>query len=214
MKLAERLCLFSEDRNALLLSAGFAPLIYKQLLNGSESGAYKSQIAEVLAAQMPNPCLALDRRWNLIEANQIVHCILEDLDVDAQLLIPPVNLIRLILHPKGLAPSLEDLPLWHQLLMNRLRNRQARINDPILSKLYNELDRYTKFRTKRVISQPSRIALPFRLRLNAGTTSFLSTMMVFEASSIEGALPEIVVETFLSIDDQTTAILKKLVERT
>jgi transcriptional regulator with XRE-family HTH domain len=207
LRLAEHLRLSPGERNTLLLAAGYAPLLYERRANDHDFRAARKQLVDVLTAQEPNPSLAFDRRWNLVEANRMVSVLLRD--VAAELLTPPVNLVRLVLHPCGLAPRIENLPRWRNLMLTRLRNRLAA--DNALSALYDEICSYSEPPAVRAVLEPEPLAFaaPFRLRSDMGTFSFLSTTMVF-GTPLEVDLPELAVETFLPADEQTGAALRKL----
>jgi transcriptional regulator with XRE-family HTH domain len=207
LKLSRHLRLPPGDRNTLLLAAGFAPLLYERRPDDPDFRAARKQLTEVLRAQEPNPSLAFDRRWNLVETNAMAGLLLRD--VAAEVLTPPVNLIRLILHPHGLAPRIENLPRWHHLMLTRLRTRQMKTADPTLLALYDELSRYTESRPATTPPEAPAFAAPFQLRSDGGTLSFLSTTMVF-GTPLGVDLPELAVETFLPADEGTAGALREL----
>lgn len=205
--LAQRLHLPPGDRNSLLLAAGFAPVLYERKHDDPEFHAARALLTEVLRAQEPSPALAYDRHWNLVEANRMVGLLLGD--VAAEILTPPVNLIRLVLDPRGLAPRIEDLPQWHHLMLTRLRKRQLATGERSLLELEEQLSRYTASRVAPTTPDSPPFAGSFRLRSEAGTLSFLSTTMVF-GTPLSIDLPEIAVETFLPADEKTRAVLRDL----
>ena len=61
----------------------------------------------VLAGHEPRRRSAVDRHWTLIASNNAIPPLLAG--VDAALLQPPVNVLRLSLHPAGLAPRIANL---------------------------------------------------------------------------------------------------------
>ena len=67
----------------------------------------RKAIELVLKGHEPYPALAVDRHWTLVEANTAVAPLLAG--ADAALLKPPVNVLRLSLHPSGLAPRIANL---------------------------------------------------------------------------------------------------------
>ncbi len=206
--LAERLNLSLGDRNALLLSAGFAPVFDSRPLGDTSLEAARRLLDEVLIAHEPNPTLAFDRHWNLVAANRMVAVFLQG--VAAELLEPPVNLLRLTLHPRGLAPRIENLPHWREVMLTRLRRRQAETGDRSLMELYGEVSAYPPGEAS---TGPHNIAptfaAPFRLTSSAGSLAFLSTTVVFGTPhAVE--LPQLAVETFLPADQATTAALQKM----
>src|SRR5579859_5157590 len=108
LHLAERLDVPLRERNRLLLAAGYAPVFPERPLADPALGAARQAIELVLAGHEPYPALAVDRHWTLVVANPAVGRLLGG--VDRALLEPPVNVLRLSLHPAGLAPRTANLP--------------------------------------------------------------------------------------------------------
>src|SRR6201988_3490070 len=102
LKLAERLEVPLRERNVLLVAAGFAPAFPQRALDDPALKSAREAINLVLKAHEPNPALAYDRHWNLVSANRMLAPILEG--VPAKLLSPPLNILRLAVHPEGLGP--------------------------------------------------------------------------------------------------------------
>src|ERR1700748_931847 len=101
LKLAERLDVPLRERNVLLVAAGFAPAFPQRSLDDPALKSARAAIDLVLKAHEPNPALAVDRHWNLVSANRMVAPLPEG--VAAELLPPPLNVLRVSFHPKGLA---------------------------------------------------------------------------------------------------------------
>ena len=102
MVIHEHLDVPLRDRNHLLLAAGYAPAYAQHDLDAPEMGPVRDAIEQVLRAHEPNPALVIDRHWGLVSSNRPVGALLRG--VAAHLLEPPVNILRLSLHPDGLAP--------------------------------------------------------------------------------------------------------------
>src|SRR6478736_5170068 len=111
----------SRERNVLLLSAGYAPAFSERSLQDPALGAARKAVDLVLAGHEPYPALAVDRHWTLVTANRAVAPLLAS--IDASLLKPPVNVLRLSLHPNGLAPHIVNLQEWRTHLLDRLRHQ-------------------------------------------------------------------------------------------
>src|SRR5687768_2027897 len=108
--LADHLDVPLRERNTLLLSAGFAPIYRERAIDDPALVRARATVEKLLKAHEPFPALAVDRRWNIIAANAAVAALIGA--ADAQLLQPPVNVLRLSLHPQGLAPSIANLAEW------------------------------------------------------------------------------------------------------
>jgi MmyB-like transcription regulator ligand binding domain len=84
----------------------------------------------VLKGHEPFPALAVDRHWQLVSANANVAPLLAG--VDEALLKPPVTVLRLSLHPSGLAPRIANLTEWRAHLLMRLRTQIGQTADAVL----------------------------------------------------------------------------------
>lgn len=208
LHLAERLDVPLRERNTLLVAAGFAPVYPERPLDDPALQAARAAVDLVLAGHEPYPALALDRHWQLVAANRAVAPLLQGVRPD--LLAPPVNVLRLSLHPAGLAPRIANLAAWRAHLLTRL-GRQVEVSaDPVLASLLDEL---TGLPGGSGPSEPPPtgpvIAVPLRLRGPAGDLSFLSTTMVF-GTAVDVTLAELAVEAFFPADDATADALRRL----
>jgi transcriptional regulator with XRE-family HTH domain len=206
LRLGERLGVPLRDRNALLLAAGYAPMFKERRLDDPELATARATIERLLRAHMPFPAMAVDRHWNLVVANDAVAPLLQG--VAAELLAPPVNVMRLALHPQGVAPRIVNLPEWRAHLLSRLHEQMLASGDPALSALLAELADYpvaspagcdTHFETAGIV-------VPLVMRTDAGVLAFLSTHTVF-GSPVDVTLSEIALETFFPADEATAGVL-------
>jgi transcriptional regulator with XRE-family HTH domain len=210
LHLAERLDVPLRERNLLLLSAGYAPVFSERSLEDPALGAARKAVGLVLAGHEPYPALAIDRYWTLINANKAVAPLLAG--VDASLLQPPVNVLRLSLHPDGLAPRIVNLHEWRAHLLERLRHQIDVTADAILVDLLAEL-RGLPAPQARAGVKPDKaadyagIAIPFRLATDAGVLSFFSTTTVF-GTPVDVTLSELALESFFPADAETAERLR------
>src|SRR5882724_10805943 len=137
LKLAEQLDVPLRERNVLLVSAGYAPVFPQRSLQDPALQAARKAVDLVLKGHEPYPALAVDRHWNLVSHNAAVPALLAS--AAPKLLQPPVNVLRLSLHPEGLAPRIENLAEWRAHLLARLRQQIDATADPGLAKLFDEL---------------------------------------------------------------------------
>ena len=209
LRLADTLAIPLRERNALLVAAGFAPAYRERDPDDPESVAAQRAVQFILKHHEPFPALAIDRHWTMLHANAGVTALLEG--IDSALLEPPVNALRLTLHPGGLAPRIENFREWRAHIFHRLREIIDQTADPGLVALLEELKTYpvppgaAPYRPGGP-GHPSGIAIPFRLRTEHGVLSFLSTTTVF-GTALDIALSELAIETFLPADDHTAALL-------
>jgi transcriptional regulator with XRE-family HTH domain len=209
LHLAERLEVPLRERNILLTAAGFAPEFPERGLDHPAMDAARRAIDVVLKGHEPYPAVAIDRHWTLIAANGAVPPLLAG--INAQLLQPPVNVLRLSLHPAGLAARIENLGEWRAHLFDRLRRQIELTADPVLAELLDELRGY---RGQSVAQAPHHsdyagVVVPLRLRTEAGTLSLFSTTTVF-GTPVEITLSELALETFFPADATTSEMLRRM----
>ncbi|MBX4863682.1 helix-turn-helix transcriptional regulator [Rhizobium sophorae] len=209
LHLAERLDVPLRDRNPLLLAAGFAPVFAERALDDPALEPARRAIDMVLKGHEPFPAIAVDRHWTLIAANAAIAPLLSAV-ADQSLLTPPVNVLRLSLHPQGLAPHIKNLSEWRAHLIGRLRQQFSASGDPMLDKLLKELLSYPALKTAGdVHTDHAGIAVPLQLSTKAGLLSLISTTTVF-GTPVDITLSELAVESFFPADDETAAILRSL----
>lgn len=204
LKLADQLDVPLRERNALLVAAGFAPAFRQTPQADLTAHPAMAGIGALLAAHEPFPALAIDRGWTLVAANRAVGPLMDG--AAAFLVEPPVNVLRLSLHPEGLAPRIVNLRQWRDHLLHRLRRQFAETADAGISALIAELLAYPAPPGEEVTIGPEAIAVPLRLSSPAGVLSFLSTTMVF-GTPLDVTLSELAIETFLPADEATSLAL-------
>jgi transcriptional regulator with XRE-family HTH domain len=212
LHLADQLDIPLRDRNALLLAAGYAPIFRDRLLSDPALGRARTAIELILKAHEPYPAISVDRHWTMVMANACVATLVAG--VDPALMKPPVNVMRLSLHPRGLAPLIVNFAEWREHLLGRLR-RQLRLRpDPAMLALQTELLGYPTAKKKQKSDSHSEgnldeIAVPLRLRTHLGELSFFSTITVF-GTPVEIILSELSVEAFYPSDAATADIMQNV----
>ena len=206
LRLAEHLQVPLRDRNALLLSAGYAPVYPERALDDPALAPARTAIARVLAAHEPYPALAVDRRWCVVSANPAAARLLAP--IDPELARPPINVIRASLHPRGLSGRIVNLAAWRAHLVERLRRQAGLTGDPAIEALLREILAYPAPAIAAPAPDPAdEIAAPLRLRTHAGVLSMFSTVTVF-GTPVEVTLSEISIEAFYPADAETAKILR------
>ena len=204
LRLGEHLDVPLRDRNALLLAAGLAPAFPERGLADPPMAVVADAIARILAAYEPCPALVVDRHWELVDANAAVARLTAG--CAPALLEPPCNVLRLCLHPDGLAPRITTLGEWRAHLLARLRHQIAATGDPVLQELLDELRTYPAPHTD-VAPLHAAPVVPIRLRGVDGTElAFLSTTTLFGTPG-DVTVDELAIEAFLPADDATAAVL-------
>ena len=206
LRLSERLGVPLRERNSLLVAAGHAPEFGEHRLDESAMDAARAAVEMVLEAHNPYPALAIDRHWNLVAANRSVAPFLSA--TDGSLLEPPVNVLRLSLHPGGLASRIRNLHEWREHILERLRRQIDVSGDSVLVDLMNEL---------RALAVPAPqagkrrdfggVLIPLELMKDGVTLSFFSTTTVF-GTPVDITLAELAIESFFPADEETRAALR------
>jgi transcriptional regulator with XRE-family HTH domain len=203
LRLAESMEVPLRERNALLLAGGFAPAFAESGLDAPPLGPVLDALRAVLAAHEPFPALVVDRRWELVEANAGVTALLAG--AAPELLEPPVNVLRLSLHPRGMAPRIANLAQWRSHLLARLAREAAATADPDLTELLTELRGYPG--GEQTVPPAGQVVVPLRLRTDDGVLSFLSTTTVFGTPQ-DVTVEELALEAFYPADAPTGAALR------
>jgi transcriptional regulator with XRE-family HTH domain len=206
LRLAERLDVPLRERNVLLVAAGFAPAFPQRALDDPALRSARRAIDLVLKAHEPNPALAVDRHWNLVTANRMVLPLLDG--IAPRLLGQPFNVLRLSFHPEALAARTVNLGEWCAHLLERLHRQCEATADSELIKLYHELKTYP-IPARSAPLGADNVAIPFKMRLDGETLSFISTTMIF-GTPVDITLSEIAVETFFPADDVTADRLRSM----
>lgn len=213
LHLADLLAVPLRERNALLIAGGYAPVFPERPLNDPELAAAREAVDLVLAGHEPYPAIAVDRHWNLVSANRASQRLLTDIAPD--LMTPPVNVLRLSLHPAGLGSRIVNYAEWRAHLLARLDRQVAGTGDPQLAELAKELAALPVPDGAGPIPKPHRlhnyagVVIPYRLSTPAGVLSFLSTITVF-GTPVDITLSELAIESFFPADADTAAALQRL----
>jgi len=207
LRLAEHLDVPLRDRNRLLLSAGFAPAYSEAGLHSPQLAAGRAALRGLLAGHEPNPGLVVDRWWNLVEANAPVHRMLAT--VDPELLRPPVNVLRLALHPDALASRCLNLPEFRSHLLHRLQRQVAATADPELVNLLAELRSYPGGGVALTVPMADEVVVTWQLDLQGQQLALLSTVATF-GTPVDITVSELVIELFFPADPQTAEALRAM----
>jgi transcriptional regulator with XRE-family HTH domain len=211
LHLAEQLDVPLRDRNQLLLAAGHAPAYGQHGLDEPALEAVRAALDRVLEGHEPNPALVVDRHWGLVAANAGVAPLIAG--AAQHLLEPPVNVLRLSLHPEGLAPRIANLAEWRAHLLDRLGREAVTSGDPALAALHAELAAYPCDEPAHSPDlEAGAIAVPLRLHHDGALLSFISTVTTF-GTALDVTVSELSIESFFPADAATAEAVKRLSPR-
>jgi transcriptional regulator with XRE-family HTH domain len=212
LHLAERLEVPLRARNAMLLAAGYAPAFRERPLSDPALDTARQAVEQLLAAHEPFPALAVDRHWSMLAANRAATRLFTG--ISPALLQPPVNVLRLSLHPDGAAPRIANLAEWRGHVFARLAHQIEVTGDPGLAELLRELQAYP---APQPVEPPApersayEVVVPLQLVTPVGTLSLISTTTVF-GTPLDVTLSELALETFFPADAASAALLRGLAE--
>src|SRR5436190_6225066 len=207
LHLAEHLEVPLRERNALLLAAGFAPAYRLTDFASDDMKPVREALQRVLTSHDPFPALAVDRLWNLVAANDGAWMM--TVGAAPELLEPPVNVLRLALHPEGLAPRTVNFAEWSAHLLHRLRRQFVLTGDAAIGELLDELRSYPGVSEDAGAADaegPGLLAVPLRIQADGRELAFISTVTTF-GTALDITLAELAIEAFLPADAATTAAL-------
>jgi transcriptional regulator with XRE-family HTH domain len=204
VRLAEALGLSLRERNGLLLAAGYAPVFAESPLDSADLRPVREALDRILAGHLPYPAVVVRPYGELVAANAALSVLTEGAAPD--LLAPPVNVLRLALHPDGMAPRVGNLPEWGRHVVESLRGQALRSPDPRLDAFVAELEGYVP----RAAPGPDHLgfAVPLRLRTGEGELRLITTLTSF-ATAVDVTLSELHLEAFLPADEATAEILRR-----
>jgi transcriptional regulator with XRE-family HTH domain len=198
LRLAEHLDVPLRDRNGLLLAAGYAPAFGRRGLDEPEMGPVREVVEALLRGHEPYPAVVIDRHWGMVAGNAAIALLTDG--VAPELLEPPVNVLRLSLHPDGMAPRIANLGQWRAHVLGRLQRQAVATGDPALAALHDELAALPGGEEPE--PPGAAIAVPLRLRADGEVLSFLSTMTTFDTAA-DVTVAELAIESFFPADART-----------
>ncbi len=208
LRLAEHLEVPVRERNALLLAAGYAPRYPETPLDDPALETLRAGLEQLIQGYEPYPALVVDAMYNVRAANRGILMLLDG--IPEHLLTPPLNAMRLTLHPEGLAPRIRNLREWRGHLLAQMERQIALHRSEPLRKLYEEVAAYP-------VPEPDHddepaapvpyFALPLRIEHEGHTLSFLSSISTFN-TPMDVTVAELAIETFLPADPATVKYLR------
>ncbi|MEV7081084.1 helix-turn-helix transcriptional regulator [Streptomyces sp. NPDC093516] len=214
LRLAEHLDVPVRERNALLLAAGYAPRYPETSLDDPALGPLREGIERLIGGYEPYPALVVDALYDVVAANRGIMALVDG--VSQALLEPPLNAMRLALHPEGLAPRIRNLRAWRGHLLEQLERQIALHRSAPLRALYEEVAAYPVPDEDPAgeSGEPGEpvpyFALPLRIEHGGRTLSFISSISTFN-TPMDVTVAELAVETLLPADPATAKYLQESV---
>ncbi|MFD8740302.1 helix-turn-helix domain-containing protein [Streptomyces sp. NPDC059618] len=213
LRLAEHLDVPVRERNALLLAAGYAPRYAETPLDDPSMDALREGVQRLIQGYEPYPALVVDATYDVLAANRGITMLLDG--VPDRLLVPPLNAMRLTLHPEGLAPRILNLRAWRGHLLAQMDRQIALRRSEPLRALYEEVAAYPVPEREPVPADDEtdlpapHFALPLRIEHEGRVLSFISSVSTFN-TPMDVTVSELAIETFLPADPATGKYLHSL----
>jgi transcriptional regulator with XRE-family HTH domain len=196
------------EQNQLLLAAGHAPAFPERPLDDPALAPVREALDLVLRGHEPFPAVAFDRHWDMVAANSVMWTLASFVEIDQELLEPPVNILRVGFHPRGLAPHLSNLSEWRAHFLSRLERQIAITGDAALAALLDEVAAFPGGESP----SPSggHVLGPLRVRAPDGRElSFLGMFAIFD-TPFEVTASELAIELLFPADAATREALEEL----
>lgn len=204
LRLAESLELSLRERNALLLAAGYAPVFPESTLGDDDLKPLRDALERIIDGHLPYPAVVVRTGGELVVANAAIDVLIAG--AAPALLQPPVNVLRLAVHPEGMAPRVENLAEWGRHILQNVRAEALRHPDVRLDELADEIEHHLPPATP----GPEHVgfAVPLRLRCEEGELRLVTTLTSF-ATALDVTVSELHLEAFLPADDASATILAR-----
>ncbi|RFC71351.1 helix-turn-helix domain-containing protein [Streptomyces sp. AcE210] len=213
LRLAEHLDVPVRERNALLLAAGYAPRFAETPLDDPSMGALREGLDRLLHGYEPYPALVVDATYTVVAANRGIAMLMEG--IPESLLTPPLNAMRLTLHPEGLAPRIRNLREWRGHLLAQMERQIALDRSEALRAVYDEVKAYPVADgdggddDRESGGAVPYFALPMVIEHDGQVLSFVSSISTFN-TPMDVTVAELAIETFLPADPATVKYLRSL----
>jgi transcriptional regulator with XRE-family HTH domain len=210
VKLAEELQIPLRQRNVLLTAGGYAEIYPERALNDPSLRLVDEVVRTVLRGHEPNPAMAVDYRWNIAAMNRSMQMLIGD--VSLTLVEPPMNAMRLALHPDGLSSRILNFSAWRRHAIGIIKQRLDVSADSDLAALFNEVQDYpySSTCTKATADAREDFAIPIRLATSKGNISLVTATLAFGLPR-DVTVSELTIECLFPADKDSAGVLDDLV---
>lgn len=212
LQLSETLSVPLRDRNDWLVAAGFAPLFRARSLDDPQMQQVLSAVRLMLRNHEPFPALALDRAWTIRLTNAAFDRLVGLLGSDIWTRIggEDRNLMRLVFHPQGIRPLVENWKTVAPLLWYRACREADAIGGEPMQATLRELQPYQEADTLRLAEDTTLLpVLPLVLKRDGLRASLFSVIATFGTAQ-DVTADELRIETFFPADASTEQLFRSL----
>jgi transcriptional regulator with XRE-family HTH domain len=191
------------ERNAIMLAAGYAPLYRDEPLDGPAMRQIGRAVSRLLRQHEPFPAMAMDRYWNVLEANDAAPAFFGRF-IGLEKWPKPRNLLRLMFDPAGLQPFLARWEETARSLLIRVRREAVGgVLDDRMRALLADLMAYpsTPQNLRSSSTNESLPTIPLGFKLGKDVLDLFSMITTVGAPQMVSA-EEIRLETMFPWDDK------------
>lgn len=213
--LADALTVPLRERNALLLAAGFAPMFRESTLDAPELVPVKTAIDAILRQQEPYPAVVLNRHWDIVATNGAASRLF-GLLLGGRTPPGPPNVLRLMFHPEGLRPAVENWEAVAGALLQRVhREAIGGVLDETGRQILSEILAYPGVPAHWHavdLGAPLVPVVPVSFRHDGQAFHFFSAVTVLGTPQ-DITVQELRIECFFPLDAMSAAAARRLEER-
>ena len=199
LQLATGLMLPLAARNAMLQSAGFAPVFPTSALESEALAPFRRILDEMIGRHAPNPALLCDRHWTVLDASPSARMMLTALQAGGT----EENLIRLLAESPTAPEVIVNLPEVLEEMAARLALEALEAgSDAVLPALQSALADAARRHPGDADPRRRRPVLPVVINSPAGPLSFLSAVAHFGTSE-DVTVRDLRLELLFPADDAT-----------
>lgn len=204
LRLASTLGVPLRDQNELLRAANLDPVFAESA--SALTGPIEQAVTRMLAKHEPYPMLVMNRRYDVLRANEAGTRMMKAL-LPVQHAKGPVNVFEVLFDPEGARPFVVDWENVARGLLSRLqREALDRGNDAELNALLRALLAYPgvpkHWQRTQVTELATAPCLALRFKVGPMELAFLVTVTIFDAPQ-NVALEEMRIESYYPLDDAT-----------
>jgi transcriptional regulator with XRE-family HTH domain len=198
------------DCNAFLHAAGFAPMYRETPLHVPPMSPVRDAVEFLLRSTEPNPTFVLNRRADILQANEAAQWLLATFNEDLSSFARPYNVGMLLVSPKGDRAYIENWEQVARLSLARLRRELggAHVRDradeqllktigPTLAKLGDPSD----------VPDPLPLLITVRFRRGELALNLFSTHVTL-GTQLDVTLQELRIEMFFPADEHSKRVLE------
>lgn len=215
LQIAESLGLSLQNRNRLLLAAGFAAAYPQRALDAPDMQPLKQALQRMLRHHKPYPAIVVNRRWDLVLMNGTVARLFALLGDGAAMWRDVAgdgrrNILKMIFHEKGLRPYIRNFDDVVRMLLGYVQREAAEsaAAAEVLEEVLRESGLPRRLRAAEPLPQPTPV---FATQIEAlGVRLSLFTMISTFGTPQDVTAEELRVGSFYPADDETEAFLRNL----